>query len=78
MNGSQVLEKDLQRCRHVKEAEKLQLQVSCFCLLQFLVCPCEFIEVYFYYYYYSFPVILMEATFMGEDLNSLRKGSLGA
>lgn len=76
MNGSQVLEKDLQRCRCVKEAEKVQLQVSCFCLLQCLVCPCEFIEVYFYYY--SFPVILMEATFMGEDLNSLRKGSLGA
>ena len=48
MNGSQVFEKDLQRCRRLKEAENVQLQVSCFCLLQFLVCPCEFIEVYFF------------------------------
>ena len=46
----------------LKEAENVQLQVSCLCLLQCIFCPCEF------------AVILAEAEFEGEDLNSLRKG----
>ena len=46
----------------LKEAENVQLQVSCFCLLQSIFCP------------YEFTVILVEAEFKGEDSNSLRKG----